>query len=456
MTAVSTSSANDRSDWRETSRAPRLLIVSPVAPVPEGVGGVYLRDLCLMYPADRLAFAILPGIGEGPWPEPLEQAPRTMLHIVPERGFNRWGRRLQRSTRGLFDRYVEWHHLPRLIDQITAFAHRVRPDLVWVPLAGPTMINIAGRLPRQLGLPMVTTVWDAPDYFLPHYWSIEGAALNRLMVAFGDAVRASVRCAVASPEMKAAYEVRYGTPCVPMIHGFAESEWISPSGIRSTDKAFVIGYAGSLYARREWDALMAALARESWRMDGRPVIVRVLASRFDVQVTGPARIEFLGWRSTTDAVSILSECDVCYVPYWFDDALRAGVELSFPNKVSLYLAAGRPIFFHGPRASTPTRFLERWPVGIACHSLDPSEIATSLGIAAGDAAFHQKAAAAIPDALREELGMHRFRERFAEFLGVDEAVLALPAGASPAGDTADRFGAVARAREGDAGSARRL
>jgi hypothetical protein len=112
------------------------------------------------------------------------------------------------------------------------------------------------------------------------------------------------------------------------------------------------------------------------------------------------------------------------VPYWFDEAFQPAVELSFPNKISLYLAAGRPIVFHGPHRSTPTRFLERWPVGIPCHSLDPRDIAASLLTAATDATFHETAARAIPEALREELGMHRFRERFAEFLGVDDAVLA--------------------------------
>ena len=130
-------------------------------------------------------------------------------------------------------------------------------------------------------------------------------------------------------------------------------------------------------------------------------------------------------RSTFEAH--LSGCDVCYVPYWFDDAFRAGVELSFPNKMSLYLAAGRPVLFHGPERSTPTRFLERWPVGIACHSLDPRAIADALTVAATDADFHERAAAAIPQALRAELGLHVFRRRFAEFVGVDESVLAAPA-----------------------------
>ena len=92
MTAASVSARNDVNEAPPQSSAPRLLIVSPVAPVPEGVGGVYLRDLCLMYPADRLAFAILPGIGSGPWPEALRGAPRAVLDAVPERGFNRWGR----------------------------------------------------------------------------------------------------------------------------------------------------------------------------------------------------------------------------------------------------------------------------------------------------------------------------------------------------------------------------
>jgi hypothetical protein len=400
------------------------MVVSPVAPVPEGVGGVFLRDLCLMYPADRLAFAILPGIGEGAWPAPLDQAVRTTLDLVPERGFDRWGRVVQRSTRGLFDAYVDRRHLPRLIEQVAVLAERVRPDILWIPLAGPTMINVAAALRRRLGVPMLTTVWDAPDYFLPHYWGIEGAALERAMDRFDDAVRASVRCAVASPEMKDAYEARYGTPCVPMIHGLPASQWVAPTGLRAPNDAFVIGYAGSLYARREWDALMAALGSVGWRVGGRPAIVRVLSSGLDVRASGPAHIEFLGWHATTSAVAILSECDICYVPYWFDPGCRAGVELSFPNKVSLYLAAGRPILFHGPEQSTPARFLSRRPVGIACHSLEPGAIASALTAAATDARFHETAARAIPDALNEELGLHVFRRRFADFLGIDEAVLA--------------------------------
>ena len=52
------------------------------------------------------------------------------------------------------------------MDQIAAFAAQTKPDLVWVPLAGPTMINIAGALATRLGVPMITTVWDPPDYAL--------------------------------------------------------------------------------------------------------------------------------------------------------------------------------------------------------------------------------------------------------------------------------------------------
>jgi hypothetical protein len=424
MTAVSAPPESDARSERRAVDVPRLLVVSPVAPVPEGVGGVYLRDLCLMYPADRLSFAILPGIGHGAWPPTLADAPRVTLDLVPERGFNRWGRRVQRSTRWAFDRYVDRRHLPRLVDRVARLADRAKPDALWIPLAGPTMINAAASIQRRLGLPLFTTVWDAPDYALRHYWGIEGDALDRLLERFGDAIRASVRCAVASAEMKAAYETRYGTPCVPMIHGMPESQWVAPTGMRPPNEPFVIGYAGSLYARAEWDALMSALSSVGWRVRGREVVVRVLSSSLETRVTGPARIEFLGWHSTTDAMQILSRCDVCYVPYWFDPAFRSGVELSFPNKVSLYLAAGRPIFFHGPRESTPTRFLERWPVGVASHSLEADETIAALTTAATDAAFHDRAAQAIPGALSAELGMHVFRQRFAEFLGIDDAALA--------------------------------
>ena len=249
MTVASVVSGRDSSRVASVSQAPRILIVSPVAPVPEGVGGVFLRDLCLLYPADKLAFAILPGGGTGAWPATLAHTPRLTLDVVPERGFNRWGRRVQHSTRGVFDAYVDRRHLPRLIEQIATFAREVRAELLWIPLANPTLINVAARLAKRVGVPLVTTVWDAPDYFLPHYWGIDGAALERTMGRFGEAVRSSVRTAVASPEMKAAYEQSYGTPCTPMIHGLPESQWVRPTGMRSRDEPFVIGYAGSLYAR---------------------------------------------------------------------------------------------------------------------------------------------------------------------------------------------------------------
>jgi hypothetical protein len=401
-----------------------VLLVSPVAPVPEGVGGVFLRDLCLMYPPDRLAFAILPGIGSGAWPEPLAECPRIMLDLVPERGFNRWGRRVQRSSRALFDRYVDLVHFPRLIDQVVSFVERVSPDVLWVPLAGPTMINVAALLAERVEIPLLTTVWDPPDYFLPHYWQIDGPALDRIMTRFAAAVTRSVRCAVASPEMKATYEARYGTPCVPMIHGLPESAWIAPSGARQPNEPFVIGYAGSLYARTEWDALLAALDATAWRVADRDVIVRVLGGTFEAKATGPAHIEFLGWHSTTSAVRLLSDCDVCYVPYWFDPACRAGVELCFPNKISMYLSAGRPILFHGPLESTPAHFLDRHAVGVACHSLEPAAIQRALITAAADASFHEIAAREIPAALRGELGLRVFRQRFADFIGIDVTALA--------------------------------
>ena len=110
---------------------------------------------------------------------------------------------------------------------------------------------------------------------------------------FRDAIRASARTAVASPEMKVAYEQRYGTPCTPMIHGLPASQWVAPTGLRATDQPFVIGYAGSLYARREWEALISALGSIGWRMAGRPVIVRMLAANLDVRAAGPTRIESL-------------------------------------------------------------------------------------------------------------------------------------------------------------------
>ena len=85
-------------------------------------------------------------------------------------------------------------------------------------------------------------------------------------------------------------------------------------------------------------------------------------------------------------------------------------------------AAGSPVFFHGPEDSSPTRFIGRHPVGVACASLESGAIIAALERAA-DPVFQASARQAARRALEEELGLAVSRERFAQLMGVQADAL---------------------------------
>ena len=98
---------------------------------------------------------------------------------------------------------------------------------------------------------------------------------------------------------------------------------------------------------------------------------------------------------------------------------RVEARLSFPSKLSSYVASGGAVFIHAPGYASPALFHEQYPVGISCRSLKGEDIVTALERVVEDDSLRQRAAAARTAALQNELGMHVMLERFFEFSGVD-------------------------------------
>src|SRR5687768_13820668 len=77
------SSALGRSQVASKARdIPRLLLVTEIAPSDAHVGGIYLRDLCALYPAGALTVCVL---AEEPivWPESLRHVPYHLVRRPP-------------------------------------------------------------------------------------------------------------------------------------------------------------------------------------------------------------------------------------------------------------------------------------------------------------------------------------------------------------------------------------
>ena len=316
--------------------------------------------------------------------------------------------------------------VPQLVDRVVQVGKRQEADLLWSPLHSPSTIRVARAAAELLGVPLVTTVWDPPAYVLRDYRQ-DRLTVERLLSAFDDAVRGSRCCGTASYAMKRRYEERYGTRCVQMTYGQRRGAEVFPSQTRPASERIAVGFVGHLYAEDCWDAFVAALAGRNWKIAGREVVLKVMGSGFRQTGFQPLNVELFGWRSLAEAGRMIAELDVAYLPYWFDDAYREVVQLSFPSKMATYVAGRVPVFYHGPAESSISQFLEKYPVGVGCHTVAPESIADELESMLTRPEVLARAREACDDAYREELSVDVFRSRFAQLLDIDEKDL-LPAG----------------------------
>lgn len=399
---------------------PSILLLTGVPPSEFGVGGVFLRELCRWYPHDAICCFHVDQLPAHTSSD-LNWLPMQYVAAPPERDWPTHDHRFLRLMRHCRERYNEITAIPRLVNQAVAFGKQHHVGLVWAVLHSPTSVRMAKPVSDALRVPLVTTVWEPPDYTMRVY-QVDRFVLTSLVAQFDETVRASVRCGVASHPMKHLYESKYGNSCFPLIYSPPQLDIATDSPNSATDR-YTIGFAGGLYAKEEWQALLHALSSTDWRIGGKRVVLRVLGPEFKQASSCPVQIEYLGWHSPTDTLRLLSRMDAAYLPYWFAAALKEVVRLAFPNKLAAYVAARVPVFYHGPSQSSVTEFFGRFPVGICCHSLGTSDILSSLSTILMDHDFRRHAILACNAAYQQELCPRVFRARFAQLMGVKECEL---------------------------------
>ena len=342
----------------------------------------------------------------------------------PESGFRRLGYRVSRISRPLLEGWHESTAHRKILAAAVQFGKQNAVELVLAPLHSPSTIRLAKPVAEALGVPLIVILWEPPEYVLRCCYDVDAWTIKGMLRSFEQAVRHAKRCGAASWPMKARYQERYGTDCVAMLYG----EWISPGNRvpkpADAGRPIVIAFAGFLYALDAWDVLLAALGRTGWRIAGRDVVIRMMGSAIQQRVSAPVRIEFLGHRRNQAEVrQLLSEADLGYLPYWFDEGHREFAELAFPSKLVAYASARLPILFHGPGYASPCEFLRRFPVGLACNSLNEDALLACIEQLVCDRSFLERAAEACDAAFQEELGFEVFRRRFAELIGIAPSCL---------------------------------
>lgn len=355
-----------------------VLVLSGTIPGEPGVGGVILKDLVDSLPASALLCA----------PVPTKQAVELgWLSRCPQkcRSFTRQYETGWRPFEGIIGEFVGWsvrnwmhrRHCDKLVNEIIDAFTAANIRRVWAVLDCPTVIEIAAQVSQRCGVPLSVMVWDAPE-LLTDQLRLDRWSGRSLISRFTDVIHSADRVGVICEQMQAAYEKRFGAAqYVIMRHGTSETQWQSVSE-QTESTQMRIGFAGSITAQQPFQQFIRMLDSCGWIIAGKPVTLRLIGSRYTLDSRSPQSIEYFGWRSPDDTIRLLAECDLLYLPQPFETHLKDLAELSFPTKLSTYLAVGKPILLHAPAYGSIVPLYARYQFGTWCNSLDLKSIQASL------------------------------------------------------------------------------
>lgn len=311
-----------------------------------------------------------------------------------------------------------WRNRARSVKEVSAEVEAIADDrgasLLWAVANAPHTIDVALQVAQDTGMPLALMVWDMPQYIMS---TMRFDPLSQAFVLrrFARLIREAHSIAVASAGMREHFREVYGVDSIPIVHGYPRSAWL-PIRRERRDPAVRIAFAGSLRGTKEWNCLMQAVTRANGRVAGRTVAVDFVGSRPTQRVHWSSRVVCHGRKLPDEVPPLLNRATLAYLPYWFDRCRSLAVRTSFPSKMSAYLAAGVPVLYHGPEHSTPAEFVSRYPVGVCCHTLRPSDLLRCVERLLADTWSSEQFAEARYAALDQELGEHIMLARFRIFI----------------------------------------
>jgi uncharacterized protein Usg len=272
--------------------------------------------------------------------------------------------------------YRQSQIINRTIDGIHQQLSRFRPDLILAVLDSPLCVRVMHRLLPELPTPLRTIVWDDVHTFCPagqlDRWTRSGICRE-----FGEVLQKSEQIAVICENMQRAYQTEYGVNSFVLRHGMPEAK--APlAEHKTTHGPLRLGFAGSITTPDCIQSLIAALDSLQWRIGDRDISLRMLGCRFQLWSRNRQNIEYLGWRDASETRDLLSECDALYLPQSFKPELRHLSELSFPTKLSTYVAARQPILLHAPDYGSLSTFWQQYALGPRVGNLQSTDVMTAL------------------------------------------------------------------------------
>jgi hypothetical protein len=327
------------------------------------IGSLLLRDIAQSLPEVQFEFAVVPPYWLG------SETSRFKRQVAIFRGIAARSKSYQSLRLVAFRKF----QLAKLVKRVSALARTYGAQRIIVTATSPEIVAIASQLSDR-DLDTRIMVWDAPEYLASNMpLSRRQTAIH--LAAFDKMMRGARAIAVVSDAFKRDYQQKYALPCEIIRHGI---DLPAPYGRTKQTETVRIVFAGSLYCKGEWNAFVGALAAHNWHVGGKKVKVTFIGNFPWTGATRPPEIELLGPLPFDQTLDIMSKMDIGYLPYWFAKNYELVARTSFPGKMSAYAAAGLAVLHHAPPYTEGAAFLDKFPFGCVCSSLEPKTIIESL------------------------------------------------------------------------------
>jgi glycosyltransferase involved in cell wall biosynthesis len=313
--------------------------------------------------------------------------------------------------------YTGDRQVKSLIVKAVGFGRKQQVDRVWAVLQGQTTIRMALAVAEGLNVPLHTQVWD-PFTWWANANRLDDYTTRKTQELFDKTIERSAAVATASHPMANDYRDRFRVKAIPVISSYARTMACSPAATPLPGASITIGMAGQFYAADAWLRLLAALEAVNWSVGGCRISIAAMGS-----TQPPAmpvnHVTFLGWKSQTEAVKLLNDCDFLYCPYPFDSSMEEVARQSFPSKLVLYLAAGRPVIFHGPTYSAAAQYITNKGCGILATSLSAEGILLEIEQLIGNSLLYSEMASKAQQAFLEDFTLETMARSFNDFIGAE-------------------------------------
>jgi len=205
----------------------------------------------------------------------------------------------------------------------------------------------------------------------------------------------------------------YTTPVV--IRSGIDESLLPKEKATEDSERYQIGFAGSLFGQDSFQAFIKALDSTNWIINDRPVrLILVGALGFSVNMLAqkPAEIVLLGRHSQGETIDVLSRCHMLYLPYPMNQPFsKETIKVSFPTKLSTYVAANVPIFYHGPKFSSVGAFIENCPIALHCSETGAETILSKIRQLLVDEDLRESMRATQRIAFKEHFSQQQFRSK---------------------------------------------